>query len=601
MQHPDPEGPRPCRRVADTAFLRVYSLQPCANDKPQATATQLRHLYSTGQCIYTCRPLFQRAARRRRRQDKDRRLSSQLQRNLKSLARPANHRLLTSINRGIEKESLRITPEGKLAQTPHPQALGSALTHGAITTDYSEALLEFITPVDPDIERSLDRLADIHSFVYQQLDDEILWAASMPCVVSGDASIPVAHYGSSNVARMKTVYRYGLGHRYGRMMQAIAGIHYNFSMPTEYWQQAWTEDGGEGELQDYITERYLGLIRNFRRYSWLLIYLYGASPAVCASFLKGRDNHGLIPFDEQGRSLHLPYGTALRMGDLGYNSDAQKSLNVCYNSLDNYMQALTRAIMTPHPGYKDYKSGQDGEYEQLNDSLLQIENEFYSPIRPKRVARSGETPLNALARAGIEYIEVRCVDVSPFTPLGLDAEQIRFMDSFLLYCLLLDSPPCDDAEQALQAANLEAVVNRGREPGLRLQTSAGDQSMTTLAEGILSEIADISALLDEAHGGDRYHKALQAQREKVSDTNATPSARVLREMHEQDLPFFRLAMGYSEQWGDHFRGRQLSPALEADYREEAEKSLERQRDLEARDEESFEDYLKHFYDQYKQL
>ena len=360
-------------------------------------------------------------------------MSSLLQRNLDTLADPANHPLLTNINRGIEKESLRITPEGKLAQTQHPEALGSALTHGAITTDYSEALLEFITPVDADIERSLDRLADIHSFVYQQLDNEILWAASMPCVVSGEDSIPVAQYGSCNVARMKTVYRYGLGHRYGRMMQAIAGIHYNFSMPADYWQQAWVGDGSPGSLRDYITDRYLGLIRNFRRHSWLLIYLYGASPAVCASFLRGRDDHGLLPFDEQGRSLHLPYGTALRMGDLGYNSDAQKSLNVCYNSLENYMQALTQAIMTPHPDYRNYKSGQNGEYEQLNDSLLQIENEFYSPIRPKRVTASGETPLNALVRGGIEYIEVRCVDVSPFSPVGLDASQVRFMDAFLLF------------------------------------------------------------------------------------------------------------------------------------------------------------------------
>ena len=528
-------------------------------------------------------------------------MSSLLQRNLDTLADPANHPLLTNINRGIEKESLRITPEGKLAQTQHPEALGSALTHGAITTDYSEALLEFITPVDADIERSLDRLADIHSFVYQQLDNEILWAASMPCVVSGEDSIPVAQYGSSNVARMKTVYRYGLGHRYGRMMQAIAGIHYNFSMPADYWQQAWVGDGSPGSLRDYITDRYLGLIRNFRRHSWLLIYLYGASPAVCASFLRGRDDHGLLPFDEQGRSLHLPYGTALRMGDLGYNSDAQKSLNVCYNSLENYMQALTQAIMTPHPDYRNYKSGQNGEYEQLNDSLLQIENEFYSPIRPKRVARSGETPLHALSRGGIEYIEVRCVDVSPFTPLGLDAEQIRFMDTFLLYCLLDDSPPCDDAEQALQANNLEAVVNRGREPGLQLATNEGSQPLTELAENILADITSIASLLDTAHGGNRYTEALKDQHRKVADSDATPSARVLREMREKDLPFFRLAMGYSEQWGDYFRERKLSPELQASYAEEAAQSLLRQRDIEAREEESFEDYLAHFYDQYKQL
>ena len=528
-------------------------------------------------------------------------MSSQLQTNLSALAGPEHRSLLTSIHRGIEKESLRITPEGKLAQTPHPESLGSALTHGSITTDYSEALLEFITPVDPDIEGSLETLANIHSYVYQQLDDEILWAASMPCVVSGEDSIPVARYGSSNVAKMKTVYRYGLGHRYGRLMQAIAGIHYNFSMPDAYWQEAWAAEGSKGSLQDYITERYLGLIRNFHRYSWLLIYLYGASPAVCASFLRGRDDHGLVPFDEQGRSLHLPYGTALRMGDLGYNSDAQKSLNVCYNSLDNYMTALSEAIMTPHPEYGAFKSGQNGEYEQLNDSLLQIENEFYSPIRPKRVADSGETPLSALQRGGIEYIEVRCVDVSPFTPLGLDSEQIRFMDSFLLFCLLQDSPPCDEEEQAMQAANLKSVVNRGREPGLTLSTPAGKAPLDELAYDLLEQLEAVVTLLDEAHSGTAYSEALQAQRKKVEDPEATPSARVLREMRERDLPFFRLAMSYSQQWGEHFRSRELSAEVQNRLSDEATQSLKRQQELEASEDISFEDYLARFYDQYKAL
>ncbi len=528
-------------------------------------------------------------------------MSSHLDQKLEALADPEKYALLTGIQRGIEKESLRITPEGKLAQTPHPLSLGSALTHSSITTDYSEALLEFITPVNPSIEASLERMEDIHSYVYQQLEDEILWSASMPCVVSGDDSIPVAHYGSSNVARMKTVYRYGLGHRYGRMMQAIAGIHYNFSMPDEYWRAAWEFSGAEGDLREYITGRYLGLIRNFQRYSWLLIYLYGASPAVCASFLRGRDDHGLQAFDERGRSLYLPYGTALRMGGLGYNSDAQSSLNVCYNSLDNYVDALSKGIMQPHPAYSRFKSGQDGEYEQLNDSLIQIENEFYSPIRPKRVARSGETPLSALRRGGIEYIEVRCVDVSPFSPVGLDATQIRFMDTFLLYCLLQESPPCDDREQAMQAHNMAEVVSRGREPGLSLQTANGDMPLTALANQLLDDMAGVARVLDLAHGDSQYEEALTLQRQKVADPELTPSARVLREMKEQDLPFFRLSMAYSLQWGEHFRARELEPTTARAFEEEAATSLQKQHDVEAADTISFEAYLDKFYAQYQAL
>lgn len=528
-------------------------------------------------------------------------MPSQLQTQLQELAQPELQHLLANIGRGIEKESLRVTPDGTLALTPHPVGLGSALTHSAITTDYSEALLEFITPVSTSIEKSLETLEDIHSYTYGQLGDgEMLWATSMPCVMTGDSGIPVAKYGSSNVARMKEVYRYGLGHRYGRLMQAIAGIHYNFSMPPAYWEHSWQATGGAGQLRDHISDGYLGLIRNFKRYSWLLVYLLGASPAVCRSFLKGRDNHGLLPFSDGGHSLYLPHGTSLRMGDLGYNSVAQKGLTVCYNSLDNYIDTLHQAIVTPHPDYEQFKCGQDGEYQQLSASLLQIENEFYSPIRPKRVARSGETPLNALRRAGIEYIEVRCVDVNPFFPVGLDAQTIRFLDCFLLYCLLEDSPPCDDADQRKQAANLEAVVNRGREPGLKLQGDNGDMTLTGWGSELLARIQDVADCMDVVHDTEEYGAAVAAQRARLADPELTPSARVLREMRE-GTTFFRLALGYSERWARHFRERELAPETGAALAEEASRSLQAQRDIEAADDISFEQYLARFYAQYEAL
>jgi glutamate--cysteine ligase len=528
-------------------------------------------------------------------------LSSHLEQQLSALAGADGAEILRNINRGIEKEALRITPDGKLADTPHPVGLGSALTHSSITTDYSEALMEFITPVSNSIEGSLQTLENVHSFVYQNLDNEMLWTASMPCIVTGDDGIPVAQYGSSNVARMKKVYRYGLGHRYGRLMQAIAGIHYNFSMPQAYWEHCWTEAGQTGELSDYISERYLGLIRNFRRFSWLLIYLYGASPAVCASFLRGRQDHALQPFDEQGKSMHLPHGTALRMGNLGYNSEAQKNLQICYNSLDNYIDTLHQAILQPHAEYSGIKSGQDGDYQQLNDSLLQIENEFYSPIRPKRVTRSGETPLNALKNSGIEYIEVRCIDISPFCPAGLDEEQVRFLDTFLLYCLLEDSPPCDDQEQLLMTANMETVVNRGRQPGLKLESRAGEVSFNDWAGSLLDSMQGIAKLLDRAAGSTEYAASLAAQAAKVRDPELTPSARILREMRERDLPFFRLAMAYSENWARYYRERALPADIADRFRAESRHSLDTQREIEAADNISFEQYLANFYQQYEAL
>ncbi|MEE4279740.1 MAG: glutamate--cysteine ligase [Halieaceae bacterium] len=512
-----------------------------------------------------------------------------------------NPSLLRGIARGIEKEALRVSGDGLLSQAPHPKALGSALTHGCITTDYSESLLEFITPVENDIAVTLKQLEDLHGFTCRRIGDERLWAASMPCIVAGDAGIPVARYGDSCVGRMKTVYRYGLGHRYGRMMQAIAGIHYNFSMPDAYWSAACEADGYEGSLRDYITERYLGLIRNFHRWSWLLIYLFGASPAVCSSFMSGRGEHHLEALDSEGSTLHLPHATALRMGNLGYNSSAQHSLRVCYNTLHNYLSALTDAILTPHEPYAAFRGQRDGEYMQLNDSLLQIENEFYSTIRPKRPARSGETALSALFERGIEYIEVRCLDVNPFLPAGIDAETIRFVDSFLLHCLTAPSPACDEAQQERQAANRSVVVNRGREPGAQLLSETGPRELVDWAAELLVAVSASAEQLDDSHGGSNYTAALEAQRAKLSGDSELPSARILRELREGAMPFSRLALNYSRRWADYFCERPLDDAVTQILEGECKASLERQRELESEEQPVFEDYLAAYYEQYKTI
>jgi len=230
--------------------------------------------------------------------------------------------------KGLEKEGLRVDADGFIAQTPHPEALGSALTNPAITTDYSEALLELVTPVCESTEELLGALDGIHSYVHQHLGDEVLWPLSMPCRLDGDASIPIAHYGTSNIGTLKTVYRRGLAERYGRMMQSIAGTHYNFSMPDSFWENWQKQLGDTGPLSEFRTQQYFWLIRNFRRRSWLLMYLFGASPALDKSFVEGR-RHRLDTLDNQ--TLYEPYATSLRMSDLGYNNQAQSSLDICFN------------------------------------------------------------------------------------------------------------------------------------------------------------------------------------------------------------------------------------------------------------------------------
>jgi len=498
--------------------------------------------------------------------------------------------LLTNLQRGIEKESLRVTEEGELSSRQHPAALGSALTHPHITTDFSEAQVELITDVHDSTTGCIEQLETVHRFVYQHLGDELLWTTSMPCILGRNDDIPVGQYGTSNIAMAKTVYRRGLGNRYGRLMQTISGIHYNFSVRDEFWQ-ALAQSRGENASQNFQTSAYFGLIRNFRRYSWLLIYLFGASPAVCKSFVKGAP-HKLQVFDEG--TLYLPYATSLRMGRLGYQSEAQSSLHISYNSLEEYAASMEEALTQSYPPYEDIGVEIDGEYQQLNTALLQIENEFYGTIRPKRPIHSGERPLSALRERGVEYVEVRCLDLNPFLPVGIDSPQARFMDLFLLYCALAASPQDSRSESEMLGKNQLAVVEEGRKPGLQLRTLDGNQSQQDWSIALLEAMKPLASLLDQAQAGDYHLETWEEQRRKVLDPALTPSARVLDCMQRQQIPFFRFAMNQSIAHKGYFDEHPLRGPKLAEFRALAEDSQKRRQQIEQADTVDFATFLESY-------
>ena len=507
-----------------------------------------------------------------------------------SLAAIRGRAELGELRRGIEKESLRVTPAGVLARTRHPVELGSALTHPHITMDFSEAQLELITGVHPSAAAALAELADVHRFVYANVGDELLWAASMPCMIGHDENIPIAQFGASNAGKSKTVYRSGLSHRYGRLMQAISGIHYNFSLPETLWS-AIARSRGQSAEGDFVTRAYFGLIRNFRRYSWLLVYLFGASPAVCRSFIRDTDS-GLAQFDEG--SLYLPYATSLRMGRLGYQSDAQSTLHISYNSLAEYADTMFAALTEPYPPYEAVGVRNAGGYRQLSTTLLQIENEFYGTIRPKRRALSGERPLEALYGRGVEYVEVRCLDLNPFLSLGIDADICRFLDVFLLLCLLVESPPDSRAESETMVVNQLDVVERGREPRLELIDGDAEVALGTWAERLLAQCARVADEIDAVTGGALHAEAVEVQRRKVEEPDLTPSARVLNALQQQRVPFFRFAMNQSAAHRGYFEERPLTPERQKRLAAMSEESLAAQARLENSDHETFEDYLERF-------
>jgi len=514
-----------------------------------------------------------------------------LDRRLRALAPEA----LAGIRRGIEKEGLRVRPDGSLADTPHPSGLGSALTHEHITTDFSESQLELITGVHGDIEGCLRELTEIHQVVYRALGDELLWSSSMPCKLPEDELIPIGHYGSSNVGRAKTVYRKGLSHRYGRRMQTISGIHYNFSLPEAAWPALQRADARAGTVEAYRNDAYFALIRNFRRHFWLLLYLLGASPAVCRSFVAGRQ-HELQTLVED--TLYMPWGTSLRMGPLGYQSDAQASLAVSFNGLKSYAASLNPALTVPYPPYEAIGIRDGDDYRQLSTSLLQIENEFYGPIRPKQPIRSGERPLHALGERGVEYVEVRCVDIDPFLAVGIDARAMRLLDVFLLHCLLSDSPPDTPQEIANISRNQHRVAAFGRQPGLQLCRNGEQQELAKWGLELLDECAPIAQALDGAHRGGAYREALSGARDALRDASATPSARVLRAMHDGfGDSYVAFAAAQSQRHRDALLHGPLAPETEQRYARMAAESVSAQRRIEASDSVPFETYRQQYLSQ----
>ncbi|TDR30968.1 glutamate--cysteine ligase [Hydromonas duriensis] len=518
--------------------------------------------------------------------------SNTLEQRLNLLLKAENSHLFAEGLRGIERETLRVNPDGHLNTTPHPKVLGSTLNHAQITTDYSESLLEFITPAEPNAQLALEKLSAIHRFVYANLGEQMLWSQSMPCELPSEAEIPIAWYGTSHIGMLKHVYRRGLALRYGKSMQCIAGIHYNFSLPEGLWRLLKTEQGETKQSdKDFQSEGYVALIRNFLRYSWLLMYLFGASPALSKNFLRGKA-HQLEQLSDD--TLYLPYATSLRMSDLGYQNNAQDGLVPPYNTLMEYMRSLSKAVRIPHPPYEALGTKRDGEWVQINTNILQIENEFYATIRPKRVIRSGERPVEALCDRGVQYIEVRCMDIDPFEPIGLSLQTTRFLDAFLWFCALNDSPLTDVEEGHINVDNFARTVKQGRQPNLMLKHNGRDVRLQDWGLELIEHIATIAQALDAQHGGNEFMESLNLQKDKLLNPEHTPSARVLRGIREHNNSFTQFTTHQSQWIAEQFRQQPLSAIEQDQFEDMARTSLAEQANMEAAQTGDFDAFIEDY-------
>ena len=512
------------------------------------------------------------------------------ERRLAALSNSHEQQLLARGSRGLERESLRVTPEGRIAQTPHPSALGSALTNPHITTDYSEALIELVTPTFPDNDSLLRYLLDLHQFVYRNIGDELLWATSMPCEIRDDDEVPIARYGNSHQGRIKYIYRHGLKVRYGGMMQAISGVHFNYSLPAAFWPLYAEFCQCHEADQDFRSARYFDLLRNYRRHGWIVSYLFGVSPALCRSFLRGRSEAGLEPLGAD--TLIGPYATSLRMSDIGYRNRNQAATSVSVNSLEEYLRDLRHAIRAPHAPFAALGIKRAGEYQQLSANVLQIENEYYSYIRPKRTLRAGERTTGALARRGVEYVEVRALDNSAFDPVGVSACKLHFLEALLIVLLFKASPPIEPSEEEAIERNHLTVARRGREPNLTLERDGRRVSLRDWSAELFDSMQGICELLDSVDPQRPYVAALREQKLKLEDVERTPSARLLRELREHEQSFPALGMRVSSEHKDYCLHVVPSAAsLPREFEAEAEQSLQEFAAMNSASRGSFEDYL----------
>ena len=428
------------------------------------------------------------------------------------------------ILRGIERESLRVTQEGKISQNNHPENLGSPLTSKDITTDFAEALVELVTPTFESAEELFRHLSLLHKFLYSEIGEEILWNFSMPCAFQNEQEIKIAEYGKTNSGLLKHIYRKGLRLRYGSIMQCVSGIHFNFSLSEDSWAPLTSSPD-----QEFINQKYLGAIRNIKRNFWFLLERLGASPVTHKSYLLNRE-HSLTKHGEN--DLFLPYATSLRMSDVGYQSNLQNALKINYNNLDDFINAIIKGIKTPVKSFEDIGLlDSKGLPQQISTGILQIENELYDTVRPKRSGPSGSRPATLLRNEGIEYLELRGIDINPFIPEGIDENKIKLLDIFIMHSLISESPQASDKEIEEIRANQKTMVENGRSKDVTLEQDGVSTPLKELKKIFHDELIQVATAMDEYCPG--YSSALSAE----MSINLLPSEKIMSDMESQNLSF----------------------------------------------------------------
>lgn len=470
---------------------------------------------------------------------------------LKLFSESENQKILVKGTWGLEKESQRINLSGELALTPHPEAFGDKLSNPYITTDFSESQLEFITPPFASIEQSYDFLLNLHNKAGKALKNELIWPLSMPPRLPDEEKIPIAKFNNNPKGKEQEIYRKGLALRYGKKMQMICGIHYNFSLADEFLDLLYNQQSNKISEQEFINQLYFSLARNFLRYKWLLIYLFGASPSFDSSYKvlakESKFIKEVIPKELHFISNFKKYATSLRVSPFGYSSKIQGKNHISYNSLEEYIRGLRQLLNTPCKEYLDLGLLANGEPLQLNANILQKESELYSPIRFKQQLHEGENSLDALEKRGIRYIEIRVLDLNPFEKTGLSLSQLYFLHVFILFCLFEENRPISKEDSEIININQQLVAFAGRKTDLMLyDDKRKKQSLHELGNKIFDKLESIAFLMDQGINDHKYRQSVQKEKEKLYDISLLPSSLIENEMKNKQESFIEFGLRWAK-------------------------------------------------------
>ncbi len=388
---------------------------------------------------------------------------------------------------GLEKENVRVNSNGDLSLAPHPKALGDKTTHPYITTDFSESQIEMITPPSKSIDEAYYFMENLHDIVSLNIGDEYLWPQSIPPVLPEENKIPIARYDESEKGREAEEYREMLAKKYGKRKQLISGIHYNFSFDDDFLLELKRVIGDERPFKEYRDDIYMKISRNLLKYNWFLVYMFGASIGSHESYSKICNNKMI---EGKDGTYYFPYATSFRNGPCGYKN--LKDYMISYKSVADYVEDIKSLV----------------EVGEISSA-----KEYYSSVRLKSTI--GGDILKTLPESGVDYLELRFIDLNPFKKVGIERKTLYFLHLFLIYCMISEDRDYTEKLKKEDDYNTMIASSVGRQGETELLRCGEKVNIVEWKLEIVDELEELIKLLVPRK--EEYKKSLEEIRKRIID------------------------------------------------------------------------------------